>query len=459
MTLKRRIALSWSIGYSVLFGLLLIIIYYSFYDFRRDEFRQDLKDKSMVTAHFIAKTPDFLAGVPKFLSESDDGLYKEEILIFNSDKKLLYSTVKDSSISWDESFLRQLDEKSEVYVENSSPEYFGLSVTIDGKKFYILTSAEDVNGRSKLRFLGYILLITYLISTVVVWVGSYFFVKRLLQPLDRLTTQITDITAHNLTQQLPSKNANDEINVLARSFNTMMGRINDVFQSQKDFTSSAAHEIRTPLTRIAFQLENLGYLKEDAERTRETVGNVIKDVHQLSDLTRSLLLLSKFDKEHISSIYESERIDEIIFTAYERVLKMDPRLLMDFTILSEEGRDPDLVINGVRSLLEIAFVNLLKNAATYSDSPAVTVTIHEKDEVLDVDIISEGTLIGEEERQRIFEPFMRGANAQNVTGSGLGLRIVKRIIEYHRGRVHYIPVRPAKNIFRITFPLKDVNLL
>ena len=109
MTLKRRIALSWSIGYSVLFGLLLIIIYYSFYDFRRDEFRQDLKDKSMVTAHFIAKTPDFLAGVPKFLSESDDGLYKEEILIFNSDKKLLYSTVKDSSISWDESFLRQLD--------------------------------------------------------------------------------------------------------------------------------------------------------------------------------------------------------------------------------------------------------------------------------------------------------------------------------------------------------------
>lgn len=86
MTLKRRIALSWSLAYSLLFGLLMIIIYFAFYDFRRDEFRQNLKDKSMVTAHFIAKTPDFLTGVPKFLSESDDGLYKEEILIFSQEK-------------------------------------------------------------------------------------------------------------------------------------------------------------------------------------------------------------------------------------------------------------------------------------------------------------------------------------------------------------------------------------
>lgn len=268
-----------------------------------------------------------------------------------------------------------------------------------------------------------------------------------------MTGQITDITAHNLTEQLPVKNSNDEISLLARSFNTMMGRINDVFQSQKDFTSSAAHELRTPLTRIAFQLENLEYRNEDAVRTKNTVNNVIKDVYQLSDLTRSLMLLSKFDKENISSIYESERIDELIFTAYEQVLKMEPRLLMDFTIIPEAGKDPDLLVSGVRSLLEIAFINLLKNAAIYSSSPAVIVTIKEKDTQLEVNVTSHGTLISSEEQARIFDPFIRGSNIQNTTGSGLGLRIVKRIIEYHKGQVQYIPVPPDENTFRITFPV------
>ncbi|MBO9619158.1 MAG: HAMP domain-containing protein [Niabella sp.] len=453
MTLKRRIALSWSLAYSLLFGLLMIIIYFAFYDFRRDEFRQNLKDKSMVTAHFIAKTPDFLTGVPKFLSESDDGLYKEEILIFNPEKKLIYSTIKDTSVSWDDNILQRLDRNNEIYVENTTPEYFGIAPVIDGKKFYILTSAEDVNGRSKLRFLGYILLITYLVSTAVVWLSSYFVVQRLLKPLDELTGQITDITAHNLTEQLPVTNSNDEIALLARSFNTMMGRINDVFQSQKDFTSSAAHEIRTPLTRIAFQLENLGYRNEDAARTKNTVGNVIKDVHQLSDLTKSLMLLSKFDKENISSIYESERIDEIIFTAYEQVLKTDPKLLMDFTIIPEVGKDPDLLVSGVRSLLEIVFVNLLKNAAIYSSSPAVIVAINERDTLMEVNVTSHGALISPEEQARIFDPFMRGSNTQNTTGSGLGLRIVKRIIEYHKGQIRYIPAPPDENTFRVTFPV------
>ncbi|MBO9593911.1 MAG: HAMP domain-containing histidine kinase [Niabella sp.] len=454
MTLKRRIALSWSIAYSLLFGVLMVIIYYAFYDFRRDEFRQNLKDKSMVTAHFIAKTPDFIKGVPQFLSESDDGLYKEEILIFNQDKKLLYSTVKDESVSWDANLLKELDLKNEIYVENTTPEYFGVLIRIDDQQFYILTSAEDVNGRSKLRFLGYILLLTYVISTAVVWLSSYFFVRKLLRPLDQLTQQITDITAHNITEPVPEKGTNDEISVLARSFNTVMRRINDVLQSQKDFTSSAAHEIRTPLTRIAFQLENLKYQEAQPEQKGNTIANIIKDVQQLSDLTRSLLLLSKFDKENISSIYETERIDEVVFNAYEQVLTQYPELKMEFTIVTTSTKEPVLLINGIRSLLEIVFINLLKNAAAYSVTSQVTVTIRETDEWMEVDVCSYGPLLREEEQHRLFEPFMRGRNAQHLSGSGLGLPIVKRIIDYHKGQIRYLPVAPDQNIFQVRLPLQ-----
>jgi signal transduction histidine kinase len=78
-----------------------------------------------------------------------------------------------------------------------------------------------------------------------------------LKPLEDLNQEISEVTAHKLTTQIPVRNSNDEIDVLAKSFNTMIGRLDDVFQSQKDFTASASHEIRTPITRMAFQLENL----------------------------------------------------------------------------------------------------------------------------------------------------------------------------------------------------------
>ncbi len=102
----------------------------------------------------------------------------------------------------------------------------------------------------------------------------------------------------------------------------MIARLDDVFQSQKDFTASASHEIRTPITRMAFQLENLIKFEKHSPETLSSLQQIQRDVYQLSDLTHSLLLLTKFDKENIQSIYEEVRIDEVIFEAFEGVEKV-----------------------------------------------------------------------------------------------------------------------------------------
>ncbi|WBV61866.1 ATP-binding protein [Chryseobacterium camelliae] len=452
MSLKRKIALNLSIAFSLLFGIVMAVIYMSFNDFRRDEFKERFRQRLEFTSHFIAKSKDFEEEAPVFFNENSDNiLLNETILIFNGQKELIYSTIKDRNVTWDNALLRELDGKKTVYSEKTVPEIYAALKIINGEKYYILTSALDTNGNSKLAYLKYLLITAYVMSTLLIGFFSYYFMGQFLKPLEDLNQEISEVTAHKLTTQIPVRDSNDEINILARSFNTMIVRLHDVFQSQKDFTASASHEIRTPITRMAFQLENLIQLEQHTPETLSALKQIQRDVYQLSDLTNSLLLLTKFDKENIQSIYEEVRIDEVIFESFEAVEKSYPKLKMDFLISEDTSEDALLTIKGVQSLLDIVFINLFKNAAVYSDNTEVDVLIKETQANLIVDVISHGNTIPQEEQSKLFEAFMRGHNSQNISGSGLGLRIVKRILEYHGAQIQYTSPADLLNKFSVIF--------
>lgn len=452
MSLKRKIALTISIAFSLLFGMVMAVIYLSFNDFRRDEFKERFRQRLEFTTHFISKSKDFEEEAPIFFNENSDNiLLNEKILIFNEEKELIYSTIKDRNVTWDSAMLRELDKKKIIYTEKTVPEIYAALRNINGENYYILTSALDTNGKSKLSYLKYLLITAYVMSTLLIGFFSYYFVEKFLRPLEDLNKEISEVTAHKLTTQIPVQHSNDEISVLAISFNTMIGRLDDVFQSQKDFTASASHEIRTPITRMAFQLENLIKFENHSPKTLSSLQQIQRDVYQLSDLTNSLLLLTKFDKENIQSIYEEVRIDEVIFEAFDGVEKSYPNLKLDFLITEDTSENAFLTIGGIQSLLVIVFINLFKNAAIYSDNTEVKVFITETNENLSVEVISHGDTISEAEQTKLFEAFTRGNNAQNISGSGLGLRIVKRILEYHDAEIIYSSPSEYMNKFTIIF--------
>ena len=452
MSLKRKIALTLSISFSLLFGIVLIIIYVSFNDFRKEEFKERFVRRLDFTTNFISKSKNFENEAPIFFNEnSDNVLLNETILIFNAKKELIYSTIKDRKVTWDKALLKDVDQKKAVHQENTYPEVYAALKNINGENYYILTSAYDTNGQSKLDYLKYLLITAFITCTLLIGFFSYYFMGKFLQPLEDLNKEISEVTAHKLTTQIQVEQSNDEISILAQSFNTMIVRLNDVFQSQKDFTASASHEIRTPITRMAFQLENLIKLEQHSPETLSALKQMLKDVYQLSDLTNSLLLLTKFDKENIQTIYEEVRIDEVIFESFERVQNSFPNLTMDFLISESTSDQAFLTIKGVQSLLNIVFINLFKNAAVYSDDSEAKVLITETESQLSVDVISTGNTISLEEQPKLFDAFMRGNNSQNITGSGLGLRIAKRILEYHNAKIKYHSPSANTNKFTVTF--------
>ncbi|MGA9211234.1 ATP-binding protein [Kaistella sp.] len=453
-SLKRKIALNLSIAFSLLFGIVMSVIYISFNSFRREEFKERFVKRLDFTTSFISQSGGFNEKDPIVFSETADNIMlNENIIIFDANKQLLYSTVKDQNVSWDKSLLDRLDLQKTIYTEDTKPEIYAALRNVQGKNYYIITSAMDASGQSKLAYLKYLLIFSYLLSIALIWFFSYYIIGKFLQPLEKLKKEISEVTAHKLTTQIPVKASNDEIGVLAQSFNTMIVRLNDVFQSQKDFTASASHEIRTPLTRMAFQLENLKKSEQHSPKTLSVLSQISKEIYQLSDLTNSLLVLTKFDKENIQTIYDEVRIDEVIFDAYGKVEKNFPNLKMDFQISEHNMENAQLTIQGVKSLLEIVFINLFKNAALYGDNDRVDVAIDESSSALTINILSFGDLISADEQNRLFDPFMRGSNSHKISGSGLGLKIVKRILEYHKATITYHGASTNQNIFTIIFPV------
>ncbi|WP_034690490.1 ATP-binding protein [Kaistella palustris] len=453
-SLKQKIALNLSVAFTLLFGVVLAVIYLSFNSFRREEFKERFERRLDFTTSFISQSGEFNAKNPLVFSETADNIMlNENIVIFDADKHLLYGTLEDHGTGWDKNLLDRLDREKTIYTEHTNPETYAALRTIQGKNYYIITTARDTSGESKLAYLKYLLIFSYLMSIILIWFFSYYIIGKFLKPLEKLKKEISEVTAHKLTTQIPVKATNDEIGVLAQSFNTMIVRLNDVFQSQKDFTASASHEIRTPLTRMAFQLENLKKSERHSPETLAVLSQISTEIYQLSDLTNSLLVLTKFDKENIKRIYEEVRIDEVIFDAYGKVEKNFPALKLDFQISESSSEDAQLTIQGVKSLLEIVFTNLFKNAALYAENDEVKVLLEESLTGLTVKVVSYGATISAEEQNRLFEPFMRGSNSQKTSGSGLGLKIVKRILEYHRATITYESASVKRNIFILKFPL------
>ncbi|MBS1549440.1 MAG: HAMP domain-containing histidine kinase [Bacteroidetes bacterium] len=451
-SLKRKIAIRISIVISLLFAIVMVLVYISFSDFRRDEFENRFKQRLLFTIRFIEQSKDFNEEAPVFFNEnSDNVLLNEQILIFDAQKKLIYSTVKDESIQWDDAILEALDHQQTIFKDKSTPEIYAALREIHQKKYYILTSAQDSTGVAKLAYLKYLLTFSFVLIVLGVGLLSYYLLTKYLRPLERLNERILTINAGQLLSTIEVIDTHDEIATLSQSFNTMLHRINEVFDAQKSFTASASHELRTPLARMAFQLENLCQSSDLNPTANSKLKNILSDVYQLSDLTQSLLLLSKIEELPSQELFEEVRIDEVLYDAYQKVEKSHKGLELHFMVSENITSDATLTVLGQKSLLEIVFINLFKNAALYSIKPWIGVELNENTEELKLYIDSVGETLTNDEQKNIFNAFTRGGNAQHRSGSGLGLRIVQRILKFHQATIGYEVPKENLNRFVIRF--------
>lgn len=452
MTLKQRLALYLSMAFALLFGMALLFIYFSFASFRTQEFADRLEEQALTTVRLLLKIKEVDRKLLKTIDRNSlHKLYNEKTLVFDHNFRLIYSSIDDASVKWNIEDLKELRAKHTFFRQNEDKELLGLHYEAN-TDYYVIIAAEDKYGFSKLRYLTLTLLSAFVIGSLVVWLITYGIVVKLVKPLDQLQKTIADITIHELNTQLPEHKSKDEINLLSKSFNQMLRRIERAYNAQKEFTSNASHELRTPITRLSVQLDNL-LRQPHSEATTAYLHSMTNDINQMSELVHSLLLLARMNRADLEKQLQQERIDEVLFGAYEKTKKQFPDFQMNFEIADNDGYIPNLEVHASKSLLEIAFFNLLKNAYLYADSHTVMVKIYQMNEKapLSIDFVNTGLPLDPTQEDKIFEPFMRGSNAQSTTGSGLGLRIAKRILNYHHASIGYEFVKPNLHKFVLRF--------
>lgn len=453
MTLKNRISLLVSLLFTILFGLASTLIFVLYSNFRKDEFRDRLEIKALSNIKLLVNVKEIDNQLLKMIDQNSiNKLYDEKTLVFDSNYKLIYSSIDDAKIKWSVEDLKYLKKHKTFFKQQGNYEVYGVFYDTKDRDFYALISATDNFGQRRLLFLRYTLIVSYIFFTCICWVVTSITVKKLMNPLNAFHQKIKNINENNLDTRIASKSNKDEIDLIASEFNFMMDRIEISYQRQKEFTAHASHELRTPLSRITSQIENVISDNKTSNERRTFLTNILSDVNQLTELINSLLILSKIDnKTHENN--EVHRMDEILFSAIENLNKSYPEFLILFEIEESENLDTVLEIKGNRNLLEIALSNVLKNACVYSDNKQAKVLINAKSDDLVISISNTGNTLNEIEQKNLFQPFMRGENSKGTSGFGLGLRIVQRILTLHNATITYSVPDINTNLFQLFFHL------
>ncbi len=438
-----------SVLFTILFGIVCVIVILLSSNFRKQEFRQRLEEKALTTIRLLTEVQEVDKQLLKTIDRNTiNKLYDEKTLVFDSSYHLIYSSLDDIKINWTNADLDYLKAKKVFFKKDGVNEIYGVFYDTNQKDYYALISANDDTGKRKIEFLVYLMLAAYVFFTTAAWVLCFYTTRRLLQPLDAFHNSISQINENNLENRLTvNEQSKNEIELIAKEFNFLLDRIEDGYQKQKEFTAQASHELRTPLARISAQLEN--EIANSGTSNQPALQSALHNINQLNELINSLLILSKIDTKKAGKT-ELVRLDETIYKCIEKVHGETNAFRSVLNMEDENISEEMLLVNGNQFLLETVFYNLLKNACNYSDNQQATITISSDKNKLLVTVSNSGLLLSPDEQKNLFQPFMRGSNAKSRYGLGLGLRMVERILHYYGYKVTY-HTKAGDNNFVILF--------
>jgi len=240
----------------------------------------------------------------------------------------------------------------------------------------------------------------------------------------------------------------DEIRPLVASLNDLLARLGTALSQQRQFIADAAHELRTPLTALRLQLQLAQRARDPAERDKalETLG---EGITRATHVVEQLLAMARQDPAaqaaDMKAIDLAALVREVVETARPGAEQKGLALGLDSRL--------DQGIVGDRTALRALVENLVDNAIRYTPQGSITARTYAGPNEAVFEVEDTGPGIPEEERERVFDRFYRGSDAA-AGGSGLGLSIVRRIAERHRGKVELASASGGNGLLaRVTFPL------
>ncbi len=266
-------------------------------------------------------------------------------------------------------------------------------------------------------------------------IGGWFLMRRALSPIRTLTHALERVQADNLHQRMERTGNRDELDRLTIVFNSMTQRLDDSINRIREFTLHASHELKTPLTILRGEIETKLREPSVSSDDREFFGAQLDEIARLAKIVDGLTLLAKADSGHITLAQEPVRLDELVRDSFA-----DAQLLARPHHLEVELQGCDeTTIRGDRHRLKQLLLNLTDNAIKYNQPEGrVTIGLSRNNGTAALTITNTGPGIPAEKLPRVFDRFYRGddSHSSEIEGCGLGLSIVRWIVNAHGGTIH-----------------------
>jgi two-component system, OmpR family, sensor kinase len=330
-----------------------------------------------------------------------------------------------------------------------------LSVPLDirgvGYAIQVAGSLDDANAVLRSARLLFLAMAVAILAAVALTGAAL--ARAILRPIDRIVSRARIVGASALTERLPHPGGHDEMSRLVETLNGMLGRIEQVFESQRRFTADASHELRSPLSRLRAELEITLRRPRDLVEYEVALRSCLDEVERLSRLTDELLTLARLDAGEPRE-------------ALPRPVPLSPILEEAVTRLAPEAlrRDVSVVVDAPAQLtVEVApgavglvVANVLDNAVKFSPRGGqVRIRVTAEEGVAVVAVSDSGPGVPEDEMPRLFERFYRGSAARSadVPGVGLGLAICRLLVEAQGGGISVANTPAGGATVRVRFPL------
>jgi two-component system, OmpR family, sensor kinase len=336
--------------------------------------------------------------------------------------------------------LQALRSQSEVWEISSAANgrllIYNRPIISDGKLVFIVQAARSLAERDQsLAALSTTLLIASLLTILIAfgigWVLSGF----TLRPIHRITQTAQEIgNESDFSRRVDYNGPNDEIGQLAKTFNSMLSRLQDAYQRvsqalsmQREFVADVSHELRTPLTTVR---GNLALLRRDPPLAELEQADVLTDLVDESDrlirLVNELLILARADAGR-NLVQEPVRMSPLIEEACRQAQQLDEHREITATV-------QDVTVLGDRDAIKQVVMILLDNALKHTQGP-ITISAESAGDQVVISVQDTGPGIPSEMLQHVFDRFYRGEVEPAVPGFGLGLPIAKALVEGQGGTI------------------------
>jgi len=450
MNLKFKLTF-WFTG--IVAAILLVSFYFVYENyalFRQINFYQRLSERAQFISESLIDANLDNQSINRLNDYALNILPNFKVAIYASGGELI-GTIGDT-IALNTLYLTKL--KTEKVIEETliDTQIVAFKINHNNNNYLIISSGFDKTGFNKLDLLRNLFLFIWFVSVLTTSITGWFFAKLSLNPMNQVIQNVQTITANNLHSRLSIKNTKDEIATLSYTFNQMLDRLESSFLVQKDFVSNASHEFRTPLTAIKGQIQVALLKNRETKEYKTLLQSLNADVDGIIELLNALQELAKANADFPIKAFKKISIIDALIDAQSEFLKNNEFYHVEIQITD---LDENTNVFGDSALLKSAFLNLIDNGCKFSADHKVVIWVYQKPKNLELIFKDEGVGIAKENISQIFEPFFRVNEIRNIYGHGLGLSLVKRIIELHKGSIDLNSELGKGSSFLVKLPLFD----